>query len=168
MLMLVNLGIKERALDFASKAHYGQVRKYTGEPYIEHCKAVADQVALWGGNDQMIAAAYLHDVIEDTECSCHEIYQNFGPVVEGYVIELTDQFTKQGYPQMNRAQRKRAECDRYRKQVSEEAAIIKWADVCDNTASIVRHDPKFAIVYLKEKAALLDALLPKIEQWKGW
>ena len=49
----------------AGKAHEGQFRKYSGLPYIIHPIEVATTVEAYGGTDEMIAAALLHDVVED-------------------------------------------------------------------------------------------------------
>lgn len=54
------------AAAFAAQAHAGQVRKYTGEPYIRHPEAVAKLVQASGGDTAMVAAAWLHDTVEDT------------------------------------------------------------------------------------------------------
>ncbi|MBW3551609.1 MAG: HD domain-containing protein [Proteobacteria bacterium] len=56
-----------RARNFAAHAHHGQTRKYTGEPYFNHCEDVAHLVEASGGDKTMIAAASLHDTIEDTD-----------------------------------------------------------------------------------------------------
>ena len=65
----------DKVLAFATKAHEGQVRKYTGVPYITHPIAVADRAVLFAseyrvwnvGNEEVIRSiAYLHDVLEDT------------------------------------------------------------------------------------------------------
>jgi guanosine-3',5'-bis(diphosphate) 3'-pyrophosphohydrolase len=59
----------ERARIFAMAAHsaVGQTRKYTGEPYWTHTQAVADRVAqLADATEEQIAAAHLHDTLEDT------------------------------------------------------------------------------------------------------
>ena len=105
----------------------------------------------------MVAAAWLHDTIEDTDTTFDDIVTKFGPQVAIYVGELTDKFTHEKYPHLNRARRKELECDRYR-YVLPETKQIKLCDLIDNTKSIVEHDPKFAIVYLREKANLLEAM----------
>lgn len=146
-----------RARAFAAAAHLGQKRKYTGDPYIVHPIAVADMVARKGGTTEMVAAALLHDVVEDTPVTSEEIHEKFGPVIGGLVDELTDEYTKENYPEWNRAKRKHAESIRL-SQVSESAKIIKWCDMADNTTTIVEHDPGFAKVFLREKAELLERL----------
>lgn len=146
-----------RARYFASKKHAGQARKYTGDPYIVHPVAVADMVRRNGGTANMVAAALLHDTLEDTDATVAEIEAITNKEVAMLVVELTDQYTSEFYPELNRKVRKRLEAERLAK-VSPEAKAIKLADMADNTATIVEYDPGFAKVYLREKAELLDLM----------
>jgi (p)ppGpp synthase/HD superfamily hydrolase len=142
-----------KALNFATDAHRGQVRKYTGEPYIEHPIAVVALLRTINADEITIAAAYLHDVVEDTNISIDAIRSNFGPVISDIVSSLTDIGSSAG----NRATRKRI--DRERLEASgPRAQTIKLADLIDNTSSIEEHDPKFAKVYMAEKRMLLKSL----------
>ena len=61
------MNLIEKAKQFAHEAHdsIGQKRKYSGEPYWVHTDAVAEKVAAIGGTEVMVAAAHLHDVLED-------------------------------------------------------------------------------------------------------
>lgn len=139
----------------AEVAHFTQKRKYTNEPYVQHCKRVADKLDMASKrlSDSAYAAAWLHDVVEDTPITLDYIAQQCGAVVAGYVHAMTD--TKNMY--MNRKARK--EVDRKRlSEANREVQTIKVCDLLDNTESIVQYDPDFAIVYLKEKRLLLDVL----------
>lgn len=151
----------EQAKAFAHQAHdsIGQRRKYSGEPYWVHTDAVAEIVASVTSNEDMIVAAHLHDVLEDVtplkpEYSREQIETLFGPVVLKLVIELTDVYTKEAYPEWNRAKRHTAELER-KKGLSADAQTIKLADGLHNTGSIVAEDPGFAKTFLKE---MLDGL----------
>lgn len=148
--------IQEEARMFAVAAHeaIGQKRKYTGVPYWTHCAAVADIVAFEAAmpTDEMIAAAWLHDVVEDTQVSGGVITYFFGDTVWNYVAGLTD--IEQG----NRKDRKRQACIRLGN-ACPEVQTIKLADLIDNTSSIVQYDPSFAKVYMQEKRELLGFLL---------
>lgn len=143
-----------RAYAFADEAHHGQVRKYTGEPYVTHVARVARIVASHNGTDEMIAAALLHDVIEDTSATYHDVRRAFGWRVSNLVWWLTDVSA----PAMgNRATRK--EIDRqHLARAPASAQTIKLADLIDNATDICAHDPNFARVFLREKALLLDVL----------
>ncbi len=77
------------AFKFAYQLHEGQYRK-SGEPYICHPVAVADLLRDLGGSAAMIAAGFLHDVVEDTEVTIEEIENRFG----GEVRQLVEGVTK--------------------------------------------------------------------------
>jgi len=145
-----------RARVFATAAHaaVGQMRKYTNEPYIVHPAEVALLVEQAGGTDEMIAAAWLHDVIEDTKVPLEVVWNEFGPVVASYVHWLTDRSKPSDG---NRAKRKEIDREHIRNAPGE-VHTIKLADLISNTKSIVAHDPDFAKVYLKEKKLLLEVL----------
>ncbi|MGA1085501.1 MAG: RelA/SpoT family protein, partial [Vulcanococcus sp.] len=76
------------AFDFAFQLHDGQVRA-SGEPYICHPVAVADLLRDIGASAGVIAAGFLHDVVEDTEVTPEEIEQHFGSEVRGLVEGVT-------------------------------------------------------------------------------
>lgn len=67
------MNVIEKAKALAKRSHEGQTRKYDGQPYIIHPKAVAKTVEMNGGSDDMIAAAWLHDVHEDCGVSIETI-----------------------------------------------------------------------------------------------
>lgn len=143
-----------RALAFAAEAHgsVGQTRKYTGEPYINHPVEVMEIVRGVEHTDEMLAAALLHDTIEDTPTTREDVEREFGPKVAALVMELTDQ-CHEG----NRATRKAAEAARLGT-ISPEAQTVKIADFISNSRSIVEHDPGFARVYLREKVRVLSVM----------
>lgn len=102
-------------------------------------------------DQNVIAAAWLHDVLEDTKVTYGLLGSEFNLVVADYVLALTD--STEG----NRATRKAA--DRARLAAAPpEVQTIKLADLIDNTASITHHDPKFNEVYLEEKLLLLEVM----------
>lgn len=142
---------------FAQAAHgaTGQVRRYTGEPYIEHPAEVVALLKRAGvTDDAMLAAAWLHDVVEDTRIDLATIRREFGPLVAYLVRDLTDVTT---LADGNRATRKAIELARIR-HAHPLARTIKCADLISNTRSIREHDPKFWPVYRAEALALLDVL----------
>ena len=144
----------DRALQFAKDAHGDQVRKYTGLPYWTHTVAVADTVARYGGTDEMIAAALLHDTVEDTPITFTDIWVEFDEIIMDLVYELTDISRPEDG---NRASRKALDRHHY-SMASRAAQIIKAADMIDNSASILEHDPKFAKVYIPELQLLLSVM----------
>lgn len=146
----------ERARTFATAAHAAvkQIRKYTGQPYIVHPQAVAGIVQTVPHTPEMIAAAWLHDVVEDTGVTIDNIRSEFGDEVAELVFWLTDQSKPDDG---NRAKRK--EIDRIHSAAAPaEAQTIKVADLIENTFSIEEHDKDFARVFRHEKDRLLAAL----------
>ncbi|MDX2097718.1 MAG: bifunctional (p)ppGpp synthetase/guanosine-3',5'-bis(diphosphate) 3'-pyrophosphohydrolase [Leptolyngbyaceae cyanobacterium bins.59] len=77
-----------RAFDFAYQLHEGQFRA-SGEPYICHPVAVAGLLRDLGGSSSMIAAGFLHDVVEDTHITVEELEQHFGAEVRHLVEGVT-------------------------------------------------------------------------------
>ncbi|MCB9403565.1 MAG: bifunctional (p)ppGpp synthetase/guanosine-3',5'-bis(diphosphate) 3'-pyrophosphohydrolase [Microthrixaceae bacterium] len=77
-----------QAYDLAASAHSGQTRR-TGEPYIQHPLSVAQIVAELGLDEVTIAAALLHDSVEDTGVGLEELTRRFGPDVAGIVDGVT-------------------------------------------------------------------------------
>ena len=143
------------AAQFAHKAHAGQVRKYNGKPYITHPIRVAGRVATHkNATEVMVAAAFLHDVIEDCDVSYDEIVSTFSREVADLVKELTNDKSIVG----NRAQRKAAQRLKI-KNNSYESKVIKLIDRIDNLNEIDL-TADFAVVYAKESLMLLnDALV---------
>ena len=76
------------AYDFAEKAHSGQTRK-SGEPYIIHPVATAMILAHMRIDPNIIVAALLHDVPEDTSVTLQEIEKNFGPDIASIIKGIT-------------------------------------------------------------------------------
>lgn len=145
-----------KAQSFAKNAHRGidHRRKYTHKPYEVHLAAVAEQVASVCRDPEMIAAAWLHDTVEDTPTTLADIEKSFGKRVAQLVSELTD-VSRPG--QGNRAARKQIDRGHTAK-ASARAMTIKLADLIDNCQDICRADPGFARVYLGEVASLLEIL----------
>jgi (p)ppGpp synthase/HD superfamily hydrolase len=147
----------EKARIFATAAHsaVGQLRKYTYEPYIVHPEEVASIIDnLEGATTEMVTAAWLHDVVEDTGVTNEIIKQEFGEKVAELVGWLTDVSRPE---QGNRATRKAI--DRaHTAMAPADAQTIKLADLISNTRTIVKCDPEFARTYLAEKRLLLEVM----------
>lgn len=145
----------DKAIQFATEAHEGQYRKYTHEPYITHPLAVMEIVrGVPGHTEEMLVAAVLHDVVEDTDVSLMQIQEEFGDVVSDLVLHLTDISKPEDG---NRLKRKCKDAEWYA-QGSAEAQTIKVADFIDNTRDIAQHAPKFWETYKMEKLYALDLL----------
>lgn len=154
---LGGMDIVHKAQVYAMAAHaaVGQKRKYTGEPYIVHPAEVASIVAsVPGSTPDMVAAAWLHDVIEDTGCTFTDVHMAFGIDIATLVGWLTDVSKPEDG---NRAKRKAMDRE-HTAQAPAEAQTIKLADLISNSKSIMAHDPDFAKTYLEEKRLLLEVL----------
>jgi (p)ppGpp synthase/HD superfamily hydrolase len=144
-----------RALMFAKAAHKGQNRKYTNEPYIVHPIRVAQAVMLYPiVTEDMIAAAILHDVPEDTEFTIEQIICLFGPEVGNLVDELTNKSKATGKP---RAERKLMDRERLSK-VSKKAKIIKILDRIDNLNDMYGAETDFKKLYAGESIILAECI----------
>lgn len=144
----------ERATEFAVKAHGDQKRKYTNEPYVNHCIAVSKLVASVTMNDDIIVAAILHDTLEDTPTTFDDLQREFGIRVATLVREVTDVST----PEDGNRRIRKAKDRKHLAGASFAAKTIKLADLIDNTSSIVGYDKEFAKVYMQEKRELLEVL----------
>jgi (p)ppGpp synthase/HD superfamily hydrolase len=144
----------QKAKEFATCAHEGQVRKYTGVPYILHPVEVMEIVQTVKHDDTMLAAALLHDVVEDTDCTLDDIRAEFGETVASLVADLTD---VSKLSDGNRQTRK-AKDREHSAGASASAQTVKLADLISNSLDIVKHDPSFAKVYMVEKFLLLGVL----------
>jgi len=144
----------EKARVFATAAHAGQVRKYTGVPYITHPIEVAKILRKVEHTEAQLCAALLHDTLEDTKVTESLLREEFGDEITSLVKWLTDVSTP---ADGNRAARKALDRAHIAKAPAE-AQTVKLADLISNTQSIAANDKKFAAVYVKEKRALLDVL----------
>lgn len=149
--------LEKRAKIFAMRCHdsIGQVRKYTNEPYWHHPVAVAELVKSVAHTPEMVAAALLHDCVEDTPCTIEEIEDEFGLLVALYVQWLTDVSKPEDG---NREVRKLID-RQHTADAPRPVKTIKLADLIDNSKSILARDPDFARVYIREKRLLLDETL---------
>lgn len=155
------MSLINKAARFAALAHAGQYRKYSGKdtPYITHPMRVAGRVSLQeGATDKMIAAAWLHDVIEDTPVTEGELRSGFGDEVADLVVDLTN--TSKSIEGLNRAGRRKVDHERLSR-ASTEAKVIKLADRLDNLSDMT-DDPLvpegFRKLYIEESLSLIESL----------
>ena len=143
-----------RAVNLATVWHTGQDRKYSETPYISHPINVMEIVREVTDDENMLIAAVLHDVVEDTSITIDIIRREFGDDVADLVGWLTDVSKPEDG---NRETRKRIDRE-HTAAAPSRAKTIKLADLIHNTQSITKCDPDFAVVYMKEKQLLLDVL----------
>lgn len=120
------------ALAQASSDHAGQVRNGSGGmPYVEHPKKVAALLAEEGlGSDEVLAAALLHDVVEDSETTLDELREKFGGEVAGLVGAMTDEEEIEDYRERKAEHRERLAA------APTEALAIYGADKLTNSRTL--------------------------------
>lgn len=152
----------------AQLLHDGQFRRDGITPYIYHPMRVAGLATLYHLPTKYIAAAWLHDVLED--CSSKVTYLNlvdkFGHVVANTVSGLTNCYTHKNYPKLYRSERKLKEAQRL-EQLSVEVQSIKLLDRIDNLMDLeeIRSENQFLRLYLGESITLyllLDKAIPDV------
>ena len=129
-----DVALVERAFDYSEAAHRGQFRK-SGEPYITHPLAVASILSQWRLDAHGLAAALLHDVMEDTKVSKSEIETTFGKPV----ADMVDGVSK--LDQIAFDTREEAEAESFRKMLLAMARdvrviLIKLADRLHNMRTL--------------------------------
>lgn len=132
-----NIVLVSRAADFAARQHAGQRRKGVAkEPYVNHLAEVALLIAdaTEGSDPELVAAAWLHDTVEDTEATREDLEQKFGSEVASLVAEVTDDKS------LPKAERKRLQVIQAPKK-SERARMLKIADKTSNLRSLVMSPP---------------------------
>lgn len=157
--------ILAKITDFGDTAHGEQTRKYTPDRYMVHPKRVMDKLRNYTDDITVLAAALLHDVLEDTPVTQSEMLAFLQTVLSeeqakrtlNLVIDLSDVYVKKDFPKLNRRTRKNKELERLEK-TSADSQTIKYSDIIDNTLEIVDQDPSFAKVYLSEVLQILRKL----------
>jgi (p)ppGpp synthase/HD superfamily hydrolase len=119
------------ALAQARSDHEGQIRNGSGGmPYVEHPIAVAGLLEERGYRDEVLAAALLHDVVEDSETTLDELRERFGDQVAGMVGALTDDQAVEDYRERKAEHRERVAA------APTEAMAIYGADKLANTRTL--------------------------------
>jgi guanosine-3',5'-bis(diphosphate) 3'-pyrophosphohydrolase len=135
--MSENPGLLLKALGFAARKHRDQRRKDPeASPYINHPIALANVLVNEAGITEpaVLAAAILHDTIEDTDTNCEELEEAFGSTIRMIVIEVTDDKTTK------RQERKDAQI-KVSPFLSREAKLVKLADKICNLRDVADSAP---------------------------
>jgi len=150
------IDVVERARIFATAAHaaVSQRRKYTNEDYIVHPAEVVSIVKSVKHTPEMLAAAWLHDTVEDTGLAIDDIATEFGDAIASMVYWLTDV----SKPEHGNREVRKAIDREHSANAPPDVQTIKLADIISNSSTILHYDPKFAKVYLKEKQLLLAVM----------
>jgi len=144
------MDIVARARAFAAECHADQKRKYSSEPYTVHLDNVVELLRQHGEEEPAtLAAAYLHDTVEDTDTTVQDLIRELGEPIAELVYWLSDM--EKG----NRGSRVLMSAWRLAR-APMPAKLIKCADIIDNTTNIVQHDFHYAPKFLREKRVVLE------------
>lgn len=127
----------DRAIIFAVKAHAGTERRGKGFPYIVHPMEAVEIVATITPDQELLAAAALHDVVEDTEISADEIRREFGDRIAALVVAESDVFVEGVSEEDSWHDRKQAAMDRLAA-APHDAKIVAMGDKLSNMRAIAR------------------------------
>jgi (p)ppGpp synthase/HD superfamily hydrolase len=119
------------AAEFAAKLHEGQFRKHPeGTPYFSHLAYVALLLQRAGYNEEVVAAGFLHDALEDTEYTAEEMTKRFGENVTKMVLSVSEQKDVDPWGERKRLYREQM------KESSVEACALACADHIHNSKSM--------------------------------
>jgi len=158
---LTGLALVLKAVEFASRKHRDQRRKdKRASPYINHPIQLANVLWFEGGvtDPVVIAAALLHDTIEDTQTSWQELRGEFGDAVAEVVLDVTD------VKWLKRNVRKRLQVSRA-KHSSTRARLVKLADKIVNLRDVAAHPPSGWS--LERRREYFDWAREVIDQFRG-
>ena len=145
----------DRAIVFAVKAHHNTERRGKGFPYIVHPLEAVEIVATITPDQELLAAAALHDTIEDTDVTVEDIRREFGDRIAELVHAESDQFTEGVSEEDSWHDRKQAAIDRLAA-ASHDAKIVAMGDKLSNMRAIARDyamkgDALWNIFHVKDK-----------------
>ena len=145
----------DRAILFAVKAHSGTERRGKGFPYIVHPMEAMEIVATMTSDQELLAAAVLHDTVEDTSVTIEEIRQEFGERIATIVENESDKIIENKSEEESWHERKRAAIERLAKS-PHDAKIVALGDKLSNMRAIwrdykVKGDELWKIFHVTEK-----------------
>jgi len=157
----IDTDLLDRAIIFAVKAHHNTERRGKGFPYIVHPMEAVEIVATITPDQELLAAAALHDTIEDTDVTVEDIRREFGDRVAALVHAESDQINGELFNGENEEQtwhaRKQAAIDRLAA-APHDAKIVAMGDKLSNMRAIYRDyktkgDDLWNIFHVKDKAS---------------
>ena len=150
----------DRAIVFAVRAHAGTERRGKGFPYIVHPMEAMEIVATMTPDQELLAAAALHDTVEDTDVTVEQIREEFGERIASLVASESDTLPEGVSEEDSWHARKQAAIDRL-SHASHDAKIVALGDKLSNMRAIARD-------YAQQGDALWDlfhAKDPKDHEW---
>ncbi len=153
----LNTDLLDRAIIFAVNSHKGTERRGKGFPYVVHPLEAVSIVSTMTRDQELLAAAALHDTIEDTSVTMDDIRREFGERVARLVEEESDKFAEGVSEEDSWHDRKKAAIDRLAK-ASRDAKMVALGDKLSNARAIWRDyktigDELWKIFHAKDKAS---------------
>jgi len=133
----LNTDLLDRAIIFAVKAHAGTERRGKGYPYIVHPMEAVEIVSTMTADQELLAAAALHDTVEDTDVTVEQIREEFGPRVAALVADESDEMPEGVSEEESWHSRKQAAIDRLSRS-SHDAKMVALGDKLSNMRAIAR------------------------------
>lgn len=133
----IDTDLLDRAILFAVKAHHNTERRGKGFPYIVHPMEAMEIVSSITPDQELLAAAALHDTIEDTDVTVDDIRREFGDRIASIVMDESDKFTEGVSESDSWHERKQAAIERL-KNASHDAKIVAMGDKLSNMRAIAR------------------------------
>jgi len=156
----LDTSLLDRAIIFAVRAHAGTERRGKGFPYIVHPLEAVEIVATMTRDQELLAAAALHDTVEDTDVTIEQIRAEFGDRIASLVASESDTFEAGVSEEQSWHARKQAAIDRLAR-ASHDAKIVALGDKLSNMRAIARD-------YARQGDALwslFHAKDPKNHEW---
>ena len=153
----LNTDLLDRAIIFAVQAHHNTERRGKGFPYIVHPMEAVEIVATITPDQELLAAAALHDTVEDTDVTVEQLREQFGERIAGLVHAESDQFTEGVSEEDSWHDRKQAAIDRLAA-APRDAKIVAMGDKLSNMRAIWRDyqmkgDELWKIFHVTDKAS---------------
>lgn len=133
----LNTELLDRAIIFAVHAHAGTERRGKGFPYIVHPMEAMEIVATMTTDQELLAAAALHDTVEDTDVTVEQLKAEFGERIASLVTDESDVMPEGMTEEASWHQRKQAAINRLAK-ASHDAKIVALGDKLSNMRAIAR------------------------------
>lgn len=152
----LDTGLLDRAIIFAVRAHAGTERRGKGYPYIVHPLEAVEIVATMTSDQELLAAAALHDTVEDTDVTVERIRTEFGARVASIVADESDEMPEGLSEEASWHGRKQAAIDRLAG-ASHEAKMVALGDKLSNMRAIARDyavkgDALWDIFHVKDRS----------------
>jgi len=153
----IDTDLLDRAIIFAVKAHHNTERRGKGFPYIVHPMEAVEIVATITPDQELLAAAALHDTVEDTDVTVEQLRAEFGERIANLVASESDEMPEGVSEEDSWHSRKQAAIDRLAS-ASHDAKIVAMGDKLSNMRAIARDykvkgDALWSIFHVKDKAS---------------